>query len=223
MSSTQKQGASDATAVDSAPFPDTSIFSDLFTLNDQVQVSNYTFGVPLNDWGEQFYTPQAMLGLGENSTLLHSLKAQNMIASRSWSFFWGKDGQGQQSNGSIVFGGYDKNKAQGTTNYTGKLNYTSCKWGTAVEISTLGLIFLDASTKNLFNATTDTKVSQPLYGCINPCDVGVASAMPYNNYFANFVIDTQYNSFNEYGLGNASIRSNGYNFWDMQYLQGDQP
>jgi len=37
------------------------------------------------------------------------------------------------------------------------------------------------------------------------------------------VIDTQYNSFNEYGLGNGSIRSNGYNFWDMQYLKGDQP
>jgi hypothetical protein len=222
-STTQNPGASDATAVDqSPPYPSTSIYSDLFTLNDQTQLSNYTFGVPLNDWGEQLYTPQALLGLGTNSTLLNSLKKEKLIASRSWAFFWGKNGRGQQSNGSIVFGGYDKAKVQGTTNYTRKLNYTNCAWGTAVEISTLGLIFLDASTKNLFNASTDAKVSQPLSGCIDPGGVGMAS-MPYNNYFENFVADTGYQSFNNNSLGSGSIRSNGYNFWDLLYLPGDQP
>jgi hypothetical protein len=222
VSKTQKPGLSDATAVDQSPYPSTSIYSDLFTLNDQTQLSDFTFGVPLNDWGEQFYTPQALLGLGTNSTLLSSLKKENLIASRSWSFFWGKNGRGQQSNGSVVFGGYDKAKVQGTTNYTRKLNYTNCEWGTAVEISTLGLIFYDAETKNLYNESTDAKVSQPLYGCIDPGAVGMAT-MPYNNYFANFVIDTGYESFDNHTLGGASIRSNGYNFWDLLYLPGDQP
>jgi hypothetical protein len=223
-STTQNPGTADAAPPDASNYPSTSIYSDLFTLNDQTQLPNYTFGVPLNDWGEQFYTPQAVLGLGANSTFLHSLKEQKLIASRSWSFFWGRNGRGQQTNGSFVFGGYDKALVPpGTTDYTRKLNYTSnCKWGTTVEISYLGLINLDASTKNLYNAAGDSNVSLPLYGCIDPSAVGMAN-IPYNNYFANFVSDTNYQDFNNNSFGASSIRSFGYNYYDLLYLPGDTP
>lgn len=221
-STTQKRGESDQTASDTSPFPSTSIYSDVFVLNDQVELSDYTFGVPLADWGEQFYTPQAVLGLGRNSTFLNRLKSQGLIPSRTWSFYWGMTGRNQQSNGSMVFGGYDKSKVQGQ-NYTFKLNYTECKWGTTVEISELGLEFLDGKSVSLMEDTGIEweEVALPLYGCLSPDVIGIFD-MPYNNYFARFADLTKYDSFYDHGYGNGTIRSHDYNYWDLTYPAGDK-
>lgn len=163
-----------------------------------------------------------MIGLGSNSTFLNDLKSRGMIASRSFAFFWGRTGSGQRSNGSVVFGGYDHSKIQGTTNYTQPLNYTNCKFGTSMEVSNLGLFFLDGSEKSLYNATADQKVELPLFACIDPGEIGVAN-IPYYNYFSNFVDITGYDSFDTHGLGDGTIRSSGYNFWDLLYFPGDTP
>lgn len=221
-STTQKRGDSEQTASDSSPYPSTSIYSDVFNLNDQVELPDYTFGVPLADWGEQFYTPQAVLGLGTNSTFLNRLKSQGLISSRTWSFYWGMAGRDQQSNGSMVFGGYDKSKIQGQ-NYTFKLNYTECAWGTTVEISNLGLELSNGSSVDLMKniGIESEEVALPLYGCLRPDFIGVFD-MPYNYYFARFAISTNYQSFDDYGYGNGTIRSHGYNYWDLTYPAGDE-
>ncbi|KAF3771068.1 hypothetical protein M406DRAFT_349534 [Cryphonectria parasitica EP155] len=222
-SKTQKQGDSDATATDPSPFPSTSIFSDIWNLNEDTALSNFTFGVPLNDWQEQFYYPQAVIGLGPNSTFLNELKANDMISSRTYSFFWGEDGTTGTSNGSLVFGGYDQNKISGsaTSNYTGKLNYTACLWGMSVDISELSLFFHNGTSASLFDSTSNDESATKLTGCIDLGCPGMFDMSDYD-YFENFAYYTNYTSFFEYA-GTGDMRSTGLNFWDSLYLEDDNP
>lgn len=217
-STTSKIQTSD-TAFDSDPYPSTSVYSDTWTLNDQVTLTNYTFGVPNNDWGEQFYTPMAVLGLGRNSTFLNALKADGLISSRTWSFFWGLNGRNTQTNGSMVFGGYDQAKISGTAQYNGKLNYTNCDSGVQFEVDDLKLLFLNGTDQTLFDTSSSSDIPLPLYSCMDPGGSSMF-AMPYNDYFSNFVTYTEYDSFNQKGLGNASVRSTGINWWNLEYLEG---
>lgn len=62
------------------------------------------------------------LGLGRNSTLLNALHSAGIIASRSWSLFWGLNGADawSQMDGTLVLGGYDSSKVMGD-NFTDHL------------------------------------------------------------------------------------------------------
>lgn len=169
------------------------------------------------------YKPQALLGLGRNSTLLQTLRDNGLIASRSWSYYWGLDGRGTaKTNGSLVLGGYDQEKATGTTNYTTKLNYTWCSWGTQIEISDIKLEFLNNTSQTLFDDADDsgiTEPSLPLYACIDPGRATMFD-LPYVNYMKNFVEYTDFDSFNENGLGSRPVRSVGLHWWNLRYLSG---
>lgn len=170
------------------------------------------------------YKPQALLGLGRNSTLLQILHNNGLIASRSWSYYWGLDGRGTaKTNGSLVLGGYDQDKVTGTNNYTTKLNYTSwCPWGTQVEISDIKLEYLDNTSQTLFDdadASGPDEPSLPLYACIDPGKATMFE-LPYVNYMNNFVEYTKFDSFVENHLGNGSVRSLWLNYWNLMYLSG---
>ncbi|KAG8165755.1 hypothetical protein KVR01_004307 [Diaporthe batatas] len=232
QSESHEAGAFDDTVTDSKYEWQTTAHTDSWRLNEQVSLPGYTFGVPSSDNGNQLYLPQALLGLGRDSTLLRALRDGGEISSRTWSYYWGLDGRGAaKSNGSLVLGGFDQDKISGTTNYTAKLNYTGCDWGTQVQISDIRLNFVNNTIQTLFDDVSvadennDEFPSLPLYACIDP---GTATmfGLPYVNYMSNFVEYTNFSSFNEYGLGNGSVRSAGLHFWDLMYIpeapQGDR-
>lgn len=157
--------------------------------------------------------------------MLQALRNNNLIASRSWSYFWGLDGRGTaKTNGSLVLGGFDQDKVSGTTNYTAKLNYTWCSWGTQVEISDMKLEFPDSTSQTLFGdvdeSGTDPQPSLPLYACIDP-GRSTMFMLPYVNYMKNFVEYTNFSSFNKETYGNGSIRSLWLNYWNLWYLSGE--
>jgi hypothetical protein len=79
-------------------------------------------GIPRLQWDGGFTVSHA-LGLGPNSTYLNALVAARQIPSRVWSIFWGRMWTGSDDmDGSIVLGGYDKEKVIGE-NFTEQLDY----------------------------------------------------------------------------------------------------
>lgn len=225
-SSTHGAGTYNGSVSDSKYKWQTTTHSDFWKLNDQVSLQEYTFDVPSSEGGIELYRPQALLGLGRNSALLQALRDDGLIASRTWSYYWGLDGRNAvETNGSLVLGGYDQDKVSGTTNYTFKLNYTECDWGTQVQISDIKLEFLDGTSKTLFGDADDSGTdpqpsgSLPLFACI---DTGRATMfdLPYVNYMKNFVEYTKFSSFVDNTLGNGSVRSTGIHWWNLKYLPG---
>jgi hypothetical protein len=112
------------------------------------------------------YEDQAMIGLGRNSTFLNSLKNAGRIASRSWSFFWGLNGQtpATQSDGTFVIGGYDAAKVSGN-NFTKAIsNYKQCPSGLVVSLTDISVAFPNGTTYTLFEKSR----SAALQACISP-------------------------------------------------------
>ncbi|KAJ8606291.1 hypothetical protein MRB53_041042 [Persea americana] len=112
-------------------------------VNDKLSIGNSTIdnfalgmpGFPIFDT----YDTQSQFGLGINSTLLNALKRMNAITSRAYSWWWGVQGATTQTDGQIVFGGYDSGRIQGT-NYTKSMStptYPDCNSGMMVTISDL--------------------------------------------------------------------------------------
>jgi hypothetical protein len=95
------------------------IWDSSWTLDDvgvgNVTLDEFPIGMPGFDFGLQYH-PQGALGLGQNSTLLSTLKDGGHINSRSYGFWWGEDGatSNAQMDGSIILGGYDAAKTQGS-------------------------------------------------------------------------------------------------------------
>lgn len=206
------------TITDPSPYPSSSGYSDTWVIGDDdsnsTTIDSFSFGVPWNDWGEQYYYPQNLLGLGPESTFLTDLKDAGIIASRTFSIFWGLDGTSSAgyTNGSIVFGGFDEKKVSGA-NYTAKLNYTSCLWGTWLEISDLNMVNSAGALTSMMEDTSD-----PLYACIDFGRPGMFD-MPYD-HFASFVKETNYTTYNE-NVGSNNMRSFGLNFYDLMYYPID--
>ncbi|KAJ4415386.1 hypothetical protein N0V82_007381 [Gnomoniopsis sp. IMI 355080] len=211
------QRSTNYTVTDPSPYPSTSAYSDLWTVGDEIALSTYSFGVPVNDWGEQYYTPQNLLGLGSQSTFLNDLKEAGIIGSRTWSIFWGLDGASvdANTNGSMVFGGYDKNKVYGA-NYTAKLNYTNCKWGIQAELSAFSMVDTGGTVTSM--SAGDTDITEPLFACIDPAEPGMFN-IPFD-YFETFANHTNYTTYIE-ELGDNDGRSFGLNFFDLLYKPVD--
>ncbi|KAH0365833.1 hypothetical protein KCU65_g5806, partial [Aureobasidium melanogenum] len=125
-----------------------------------------------------YYHPQNTLGLGAGSTLLTSLKEAGIIASRSWSMYWGNSGApNTQNNGTFVLGGYDSTKVTGQ-NYSFPFTYDStCPSGMVVFIADLSLSFPNGTTANLFQSAASS-----LKACIEP-DYPVLITLPRNPYY----------------------------------------
>lgn len=216
-SNTHESEVSDDNVADSRYNWTTDTYSDFWRLSDQASLQNYTFRVPRNDNGNQLYRPQALLGLGRNSTLLQKLRNEGTISSRTWSYYWGRDGRNTiKTDGSLVLGGYDQDKVSGTTKYTANLNYTWCHWGTQVEISDIRIDPLGGkSGQSLFDVddsgSNEFSPSLPLYACIDPGQATMFE-LPYINYMKNFVNYTDFDSFVTNRLGDVRVRSTRLNY-----------
>ena len=127
--------------------------TDSFSLgsDEPFTVEKFPFGIPRLRW-DNGYTMLHALGLGSNSTFINSLMSTGLLASRVWSIYWGHMWVGHPIDGSVVLGGYDKDKVIGR-NYTGKLDYdevTGCWTGMKVTVSDIQVNFRDGRDVSIF-------------------------------------------------------------------------
>ncbi len=204
---------SSAFPVENAAFPETSQIADILQLNDETALDDFPLGIALNDWGAQMYHPQAALGLGMNSTLLNNLKDSGKIASRAWSFFWGRDGgsRSSQLDGSLVLGGYDQAKLSGK-GYVDSLQPSTSPCASQMQVAITDMIL------NLSNGTNVSifpgSDSSTLPACIVP-DYPVLMTLPLSPYVDNLFEITG-------GSGKEHERSYGINFWAMRYFADEK-
>ncbi|KAK8848342.1 aspartic peptidase domain-containing protein [Apiospora arundinis] len=120
--------------------------------DDQLlRLDKFPLGIPRLNW-DHGYTIMHALGLGANSTLLNQLVAMGRIRSRTWSIFWGRMWNSRPLDGSVVLGGYDRDKTIGA-NYTQRLDYsdtTGCWTGMKVTVLDIQIITRDGKSSSLF-------------------------------------------------------------------------
>ena len=153
------------------------------------------------------------IGLGTNSTLLNWLVSSGKIASRSWSYFWGRttvtgasSSSSEQLDGSVVFGGYDRAKVMGTK-YTQPMTSSEpdCPSQLVVTITNIELNFANGSDASIFPASSSAAIT----ACLTPA-LSTLMWIPFDPYFNKFMNLTNNNIFD---MG----RSVGIYYWNMRY------
>lgn len=154
------------------------IWESSWTLDDlgagNVTLDGFPIGMPGFDYGEQYH-PQGAIGLGLNSTLLSTLKDSGHISSRSYGYWWGEDGatSNAQMDGSIVLGGYDAAKIQGS-NITGSLKTPtmSCMSGMHMTITDIVMQFPNSTRSSIIVSSWPSLDCQRTYALTQACNIG---------------------------------------------------
>lgn len=118
-------------------------------------LGQYPIGMPGFDYGTQNH-PQGAIGLGPNSTLLTALKNAGTISSRSYGYWWGENGatSDAQMDGSLVLGGYDAAKTQGSNITTAlRTPSLSCMSGMHMTISDIVMRFPNGTRSSIIVST----------------------------------------------------------------------
>lgn len=117
---------------------------------------DFPIGMPGFDVGGIFDT-QANIGLGRNSTLLNALQSEGKIASRVYSYWWGRNSASQSlsMDGQLVLGGYDAAKVTGP-NITQKLlpPTLSCGSGMLLTLTNMVLRFPNGTQADMLAPST---------------------------------------------------------------------
>ncbi|MCJ1382544.1 hypothetical protein MMC17_005657 [Xylographa soralifera] len=152
--------------------------SDTLTFGGQ-NLSTYPIGLPLKEndliLDDLF---DNSLGLGSNSTFLTALSNLGLIASRSFSIFWGLTGTNGNTDGSLIVGGLDSAKMSGSS-LTGPISpqnndavslwTDSCGTGLFVTVKDISLNFPNGSTPSILGGN----FTQGLSMCIDPAYPGI--------------------------------------------------
>lgn len=177
--------------------------TDELRLNANTSLRNYPIGLPNDDIGQQQAEPQAILGLGQNSTILSALKSAGQIASRSYGFFYGLTGltTSAQLDGSLVLGGYDRAKTFGPNVTSPLTDVAQCRSQMMVTVTGISLNWPNRTNSQMFSREGDA-----FRACLIP-DYPLVMSLPSevfqrinSNFDASFV-----------------GRSNGINFWGVAY------
>lgn len=112
--------------------------------------------------------PQSALGLGRNSTFIETLYDNQMVASRTWSLFWGLEGgsPGEQMDGSLIIGGYDRAKTAGpnmTQTFSSFADQALCPSSMIVDVADISVTFANGTSTSLLDTT-----STGFRACIKP-------------------------------------------------------
>jgi hypothetical protein len=185
--------------------------TETVTINAHEKLDAFLLGIPSSDTHQQGYQPLNALGLGFNSSFLNSLKSSGRIASKSWSFFWGRFGgdSNTQFDGGMVFGGYDKAKTIGAK-YEAPLEVSStCNTNIVVNITDIVLNSRDGDNKSIFPPGSPSAIP----ACVNPSFPGLMT-MPRSQYFENFENITG---------SNATGRSFGLEYYVARYSGAEVP
>ena len=153
--------------------------TELVTLNSDSKLTSFPLAVP----GSEGLHMNA-IGLGENSTFLNALYNTGQIAAKTWSIFWGLEGDGYPSamDGLLVLGGYDEAKVTGS-NFTGQFSYTTdCASHMVVTVSDIEMDFNNGTTISLQGESRGTALEM----CLQP-DYEIIT-IPYD-YWEIFLIN----------------------------------
>jgi hypothetical protein len=144
--SQSESARSDSHPTEGDPYPSFDWVTDSITLSPNTTLEEFPVGIPRGDWGSQGYHPQAAFGLGRNSTILRWLRSAGLITSRSWAMSWGQVGDTPrtQSDGSFVFGGFDRAKTTGR-NFTENLNYGNPACASGMFVAITDIVHRDGS------------------------------------------------------------------------------
>ncbi|KAI1204968.1 acid protease [Annulohypoxylon truncatum] len=198
---------------ENAPFPETTLVADGMKLNENMSLAAFPLGVALNDWGAEGYHLMACLGLGTNSTFLNTLRESGKIASRTWSFFWGRSSgpSASQTDGSLVLGGYDRAKVSSGERYVEMLQDSTspCSTQMIVTITDMVLNFPNGTDVSIFPESLSTALT----ACIVP-DYPVLMTLPSDPFMDNFFQLTDAAQNHE--------RSFGINYYSFQYSAGEK-
>lgn len=130
--------------------------SDAIHLNSSLSLPNFplgftTAGFTLNS-----------IGLGPSSTILESLYSAGTIASKTWSVFFGLDGQDEASQmaGNVVFGGYDRAKFVGDNVTYPMGGTTNCRTGMVATVNSVDMGFPNGTAQNI--------MASPILMCLDP-------------------------------------------------------
>ncbi|KJX95150.1 aspartic-type endopeptidase like protein [Zymoseptoria brevis] len=148
--------------------------SDSLILNDNTTLDNFPIAIAQFGIGGG-YEGRSRLSMGENSTLLNTLKSSQRILSSTWSIFWGLHGANapDQSEGIVVLGGYDSAKVQGSSSFTGSLvNTEVCATGATVSITGLDVRYPNGTRYSLFDGTGPSN-EDALNACLDPISPSV--------------------------------------------------
>ncbi|EEU42215.1 uncharacterized protein NECHADRAFT_79911 [Fusarium vanettenii 77-13-4] len=147
------------------------MFNSTLYLGDELTLKSFPMAQPVaseDTWGLYGASPQHILGVGTESTVLSALHNAGRIASRSVGYYWGMDSVGSKDDtpGSLVFGGYDRAKTYGDGD---EMDFTlgkdSCRSKMMVSISGLSLNLRNGTDVSLFASSNQQK---PLRACIVP-------------------------------------------------------
>ena len=103
--------------------------------------------------------PQSALGLGRQSAFVEAMYSNFLIASRTWSLFWGLQGAtpDQQMDGSLVLGGYDVAKTIGpnmTQSFSSFADQVACPTSLVVDVIDVRLDFQNGTTSSLVSSVS---------------------------------------------------------------------
>jgi len=137
--------------------------TDTIQLGQLASIPAFPIYIPnshVPDWMEN------SLGLGIQSTILNGLSNAGVIASRTFSLFFGLTGASKkhQMDGSLVIGGYDAAKISGE-NYTSRLTYIStCPTGLLTVVTDISMNFENGTSRSI----TSPAQGFALQMCIQP-------------------------------------------------------
>ena len=149
-----------------------------FQLNSDTSLNSFPFAVSRTGaWDLN------SLGLGRNSTMLNALYSAGLIASRSWSIFYGLIGgdASSQMDGSLVLGGYDAAKVTGE-NFTDHLTVDPhCSSSVLVTVTDIVMNHPDGSQTSIIG----TSRGAAMKACIGPETPVVAIPLDVWSGFSN--------------------------------------
>ncbi|RSL67029.1 hypothetical protein CEP53_003187 [Fusarium sp. AF-6] len=165
------------------------MFNSTLYLGNELTLKSFPMAQPVaseGTWGLYGASPQHLLGVGTESTVLSALKNSGRIASRSVGYYWGLDSVGSKDDtpGSMVFGGYDRAKTFGDgdeMDFT--LGHDSCRTNMMISISGLTLNFRNGTDLSLFASSNQEK---PLRACVVPQNPYIMS-LNKEPYFDNLL------------------------------------
>lgn len=192
---------------DTSVFPQENIYpnsgdvfgSDTLQLNSSLSLQGFPLGVNRN--GNDFSINA--IGVGSNSTFLNRLVAAKLIASRTWSVFWGLTGADtpSQMDGNFVVGGYDAAKTTGA-NFTGNMAAgLKCRTNLVVTVTAITMNLANGSNPSILGSSSGSALQM----CIDPSYALITLPPDTWQNFANFDGNTPLN------------RSYGINLWGLTY------
>ncbi|KAL8712452.1 MAG: hypothetical protein Q9220_003300 [cf. Caloplaca sp. 1 TL-2023] len=173
---------------------------DSVRCNSNISIKDYSVGI-MRSAPPDLHT----VGLGANSTFLNALFSAGTIASKSWGLLWGWQGASsdEQTEGSLVLGGYDSAKTTGPNVTYPFAKHPLCQLGLVVTITDIVLNLKNGSSSTILPPSAGSAMR----ACIGP-DFPLIQ-LPYDT-FTNFLTVSDYR-------GSYPGRSTGMNFWGMNF------